>query len=47
MLKDLGCYDQVRRRDVQIDPKTSRPYQVIPTKMDLKLKFDAMGKATK
>ena len=47
MLKELGCYDQVRRHEVQIDPKTSRPYQVIPTKMDLKLKFDSMGKATK
>jgi hypothetical protein len=47
MLKELGCYDQVRRHEVLTDPRTSRPYQIIPTKMDLKLKFDAMGKATK
>jgi hypothetical protein len=47
MLSDLGCFEEVLLADVAIDPKTGRRYQIIPTKIDLKLKFDAMGLETK
>jgi hypothetical protein len=47
MLKEMGCYDVVRLEDVQINPKTGRKYQIIPTKMDLRLKHDALGHPTK
>ena len=47
MLRDMGCYEVVDLADIQIDPKTGRRYQVIPTKMDLRLKHDAMGHPTK
>ena len=45
MLADMGCFEVVRQ--VPINPKTGRRYQVIPCKMDLRLKFDAMGIPTK
>jgi hypothetical protein len=47
MLKDMGCYDVVRLEDVAINPKTGKRYQIIPTKMDLKMKHNAMGAPTK
>jgi hypothetical protein len=47
MLRDMGCYEVVDLADIQTDPKTGRRYQVIPTKMDLRLKHDAMGHPTK
>ena len=40
MLSDLDCFEEVLLADVAIDPKTGRRY-------DLKMKFDAMGLATK
>jgi hypothetical protein len=45
MLSDMGCFELVHQ--VPINPKTCRRYQVIPCKMDLRLKFDAMGVPTK
>ena len=47
MLSDLECFKEIPLEDVAIDPKTGRRYQIIPTKIDLKMKFDAMGLATK
>ena len=47
MLRDLDCFEEILLSDVAINPKTGRPYQVIPTKIDLKMKFDAMGLLTK
>jgi len=47
MLRDMGCYDTVDLSQVGIDPRTGRRYQIIPTKMDLKMKYDAMGNPTK
>ena len=47
MLRDLSCFDEITLDEVAINPRTGRRYQVIPTKMDLKLKFDAMGNPTK
>jgi hypothetical protein len=43
MLKEMGCYERVDLSQVGIDPATGRRYQIIPTKMDLRLKYDAMG----
>jgi hypothetical protein len=47
MLREMGCYDEVRLEDVGINPKTGRRFQIIPTKMDFRLKHDAMGHPTK
>jgi hypothetical protein len=47
MLRDLDCFEETTLDEVAINPRTGRRYQVIPTKMDLKLKFDAMGNPTK
>ena len=41
MLKDMGCYEEVSLADVLVNPKTGRHHQIIPTKMDLRLKHDA------
>ena len=43
MLSYLDCFEEVPLKDVAIDPKTGRRYQIIPTKIDLKMKFDVMG----
>ena len=42
-----GCCDEVRLEDAGINPKSGRRFQIIPTKMDLRLKRDAMGHPTK
>ena len=47
MLKDMGCYEEVSPAKVLVNPKTGRRHQIIPTKMDLRLKHDAMGLPTK
>ena len=47
MLREMGCHDEVRFEEVGINPKTGRRFQIIPTKMDLRLKHDAMGNPTK
>jgi hypothetical protein len=47
MLDDLGCFEQIRRHEVATDPATGRKHQVIPCKIDLKLKYDAKGHPTK
>ena len=47
MLKDMGCYEEVSPDKVLVNPKTGRRHQIIPTKMDLRLKHDAMGLPTK
>ena len=47
MLKEMGCYECVDLSQVGIDTATGRRYQIIPTKMDLRLKYDAMGIPTK
>jgi len=47
MLRDLGCFDEITLDDVAINPRTGRRYQIILTKIDLKLKFDAMGNPNK
>ena len=47
MLSDLDCFEEVPLEVVAIDPKPGRRYQIIPTKIDLKMKFDAMDLATK
>ena len=46
MLRDMGCYEVVGLEDSRIDPKTGSRYQIIPTKMDLRSKYDAMGHPT-
>ncbi len=43
MLRDLDCFKEVLLADVAVDPKTGRRYQIISTKIDFKMKFDAMG----
>ena len=45
MLTDMQCYEPVTTVDV--DPQTGKRYQIIPTKIDLKLKYDAKGHPTK
>ena len=47
MLKEMGCYEEVSISEVFVNPKTGRRHQIIPTKMDLRLKHDAMSLPTK
>jgi hypothetical protein len=47
MLKDMGCYEPILKSNIPIDPQTGRPFQIIQSKIDLRLKFDAMGNPTK
>ena len=39
MLRDLDCFEEVLLADVPIDPIKGRRYQIIPTNIDLKMKF--------
>lgn len=42
-LREMHSYDNILKSDIPPDPHTGRRHQIIPTKIDLKIKYDAKG----